>query len=180
MKDIQELGKAPMLVTADGRVITESSAIITYLLKTYDTAGTFASEDWIRDEILTSFTGATMGPLTSIELLLELMAKITPWPLVYVTRAIRKGTQEKFSNAEFKKDLEYLEKELGDNEWFNGKMLGRSDVMLSWPMDIIAQRGWVDFEKKYPKIAAWRKRIENREAWKRGLEKGNGYVLTSW
>ncbi len=84
-----------------------------------------------------------------------------------------------YTGPEFHKSFVYLESELGDEEWFNGKTWGRSDVMLSWPMDTIAGRKWYDFEKDYPKIAAWRKRIQERDAWKRGLEKGNGYEL-SW
>lgn len=73
--------------------------------------------------------------------------------------------------------MSYLENELGEKDWFNGDRLGRCDVMLSWPLDTIAQRRWVDFQKDYPKLGAWRKRIEDREAWKRGLERGNGYDL---
>ena len=111
-----------------------------------------------------------------VELLVDIAAKQTPWPISYITKAIRRGLQNAFTTAEFKKAFIYLEKELGDNEWFNGKELGRSDIIMSWPFDNIAQRGWFDF-KEYPKIAAWRERIQNREAWKKGLEKGNGYDL---
>jgi glutathione S-transferase len=71
-----------------------------------------------------------------------------------------------------------LEDQLGDEDWFNGKMLRRSDVIISWPFDNIAQRGRFDL-KDYLKIAAWRERIERREAWKRGLERGNSYKLNN-
>jgi glutathione S-transferase len=42
---------------------------------------------------------------------------------------------------------------------------------------MIAQKGWVDLEGEWPRLAAWRKRILERDAWKRGMEKGNGYDL---
>lgn len=180
MKSVHQLGKSPTLVTADGKAIIESSAIVAYLLKTYDTDGKFASEDWLRDEVLTSFAGASLGPVNAIELLFDIASRRTPWPLVYIARKVRGGIQRAFTSAEFEKDLQYLEGELGDREWFNGKQLGRSDVMLSFPVDTIAQRGWVDLAKDYPKIDAWRKRIWSRQAWKRGLEKGNGYDLNLW
>jgi glutathione S-transferase len=180
MASVQQLGKAPILVTSDGRAIAETSAIVAYLLKTYDTAGNFASEDWIKDETLTSFAGATMGPVTAIELLFDIMEKQTPFPFTFITRKIRKGIQGIYTAPEFKKALTYLESELGDSDWFNGKSLGRADIMLSWPMDTMHQRGWVDFEHQYPKIGTWRKRIQERDAWKRGIEKGNGYDLTTW
>lgn len=161
-------------------MIIESSTIVTYLLKEYDTSGKFATDDWIRDDALTSFAGSSIGPVTGIEMLFDMAAKHTPWPLVYLSRAVRNSVQSSFTMAEFQKDIGYLEKELGDKEWFNGATLGRSDFMLSWPCDLISQRGWVDFNKDYPKIGEWRQRIQDREAWKRGLEKGNGYNLTVW
>jgi len=177
MKEVQELGKSPILVTGDGRAITESTTIATYLIKTYDTGGKLASEDWVKDDMLTSFAGATLGPLAAVELLFDLASNQTPWPAVYIMRGIWKVVKKQFSEAEFKKDLAYLEGELGENEWFNGKNLGKCDIILSYPIDMMAQRKWVDFESEYPRIAAWRKRIEERDAWKRGLEKGNGYSL---
>lgn len=134
----------------------------------------------MRDETLTSFAGATMGPITAIEMLFDIAAKRTPWPLVYVARAMRRGIQSNYTDKEMKKSLVFLEGELGENEWFNGKELGKCDVMLSWPMDTMAQRGYADFKGDYPRLAAWRERIQSREAWKRALEKGNGYDLGSW
>lgn len=169
-----------MLVTAEGRAITESTTIAAYLIKTYDTAGRFHSEDWIRDDTLSSFAGATLGTTQAIELLFDIAAKRTPWPLVYLARAFQKGIRKNFTSAEWAKTLSYLESELGDRDWFNGEELGRADVSLSWPLDMLAQRKWVDFEKDYPKLAAWRTRIQERDAWKRALEKGNGYDLTIW
>lgn len=180
LSKIHRLGRAPILVTAEGRTIIESTAISAYLLKTYDTEGRFASEDWIRDEELCSFAGASMGGTNQLELTLELVTGRTPWPLVYIMRAARKGFWKAFTGVEINKNLAYLESELGDADWFNGARLGRSDVMLQWPVDMIATRGWIDLAKNYPKLDAWRKRIVDRPAWKRGLEKGNGYDLTEF
>jgi len=175
--NVQQLGKSPVFVTAEGRAIIERSAIVAYIIKTYDGTGAHAPEDWIKDEILNSFAGASLGPLTSIELLFDLAAKHTPWPLVYIARAFRKGIQKNFTTAEFKKSMTFLEDELGDNEWFNGKEFGRADIMFTFPIDYIYMRKWMDLEKDHPRIAAWRRRVWERPAWKRGLEKGNGYDL---
>jgi glutathione S-transferase len=174
---VQQLGKSPIFVTVEGRAIIERSAIVAYIIKTYDASGVHAPVDWIKDEILNSYAGASMGPLTSIELLFDIAAKHTPWPLVYIARAFRKGIQKNFTTAEFKKSLTFLEGELGENDWFNGKEFGRADIMFSFPLDYIYMRKWADLENDYPKLAAWRKRVWDRPAWKRGLEKGNGYDL---
>jgi len=58
-----------------------------------------------------------------------------------------------------------------------GEKMGRADVILSWPLDMVAQWGWVEFGS-YPKVKSWRKSVLARDAWKRGLKKGNGYDLT--
>jgi glutathione S-transferase len=121
-----------------------------------------------------------LGPTTAIELLFDLAAKHTPWPLSYITKGIRGQMQKNYTGPELKKAMVFLESELGDAEWFNGKEFGRSDVMLSWPFDTAAQRKWINFEKDYPKLAAWRQRIQDRPAWKRGIEKGNGYDTNKW
>lgn len=134
----------------------------------------------MRDETLVSFAGATLGPLNAVELLFDLAAKNTPWPLVYISRRVRKGIQNFYTGPEFKKTMGYLVEQLGDEMWFNSKEPGRSDFLLSWPLDMMAHRKWVNIEKEYPTLAAWRMRIQERPAWKRGLEKGNGYDLSSW
>lgn len=180
LKSISPMGKSPVLIAPKVGAIIESSAIATYLLRTYDTAGRFSASDWLRDEALVSFAGATLGPTSAIELLFDLAAKHTPWPLVYITRKIRSSIHDFYTGPEFKKSLEYLQTQLGDEMWFNGAELGRSDVMLSWPLETIVQRKWVDLDKEFPKLSTWRKCILERPAWKRALEKGNGFDMSHW
>ncbi|KAH8656720.1 hypothetical protein BGZ60DRAFT_532301 [Tricladium varicosporioides] len=177
LSKIHPLGKSPTFVAVDGHAIVESSAIITCILTTYDTTGLFKASDPLHDIELTSLAGSSLGAINATQLLVELLARNTPWPIVYITRAIKSQVEKIFTKEEYKKFMSYLEEDLGEKEWFNGERLGRCDVMLSWPLDMIAERGWVDFKRDFPKLGAWRKRIEDRDAWKRGLEKGNGYEL---
>ncbi|KAL8283417.1 hypothetical protein RQP46_005827 [Phenoliferia psychrophenolica] len=66
------LGKAPTLITADGEVIIETSAIIAYLIKKYDRSNKFQGagpslighDPFIRDEVLTSFCSTSISPFT--------------------------------------------------------------------------------------------------------------------
>ncbi|EKD13453.1 uncharacterized protein L3040_002689 [Drepanopeziza brunnea f. sp. 'multigermtubi'] len=174
---VHPLGRSPTLVTADGRTLIESLTITRYLLKTYDTRNKFAAEDWIREDTLASFSSATLFPLVTQEMLFDLAAKSVPWPFNYIIKRIKKAHDKLFSDAEFKKDMELLQSELGEGEWFNGKELGMADFVMSWPMDVIAVRGYVDLEKTYPTLYAWRTRLQQRPAWKSALEKGNQYDL---
>ncbi|KAG0646431.1 Glutathione S-transferase 3 [Hyphodiscus hymeniophilus] len=177
LQKIHPLGKSPILVAIDGTVITESSVIASYLLKTYDTDGKFATDNWLRDDILVSFSGTSLGLTMTIELFVDIAVSQTPWPLSYIPKALQRSVRNGFTTAEFKKSFTYLEKELGEHDWFNGRELGRSDIIMSWPFDNIGQRGWFDLKKDFPKLGAWRERILNREAWKSAIEKGNGYNM---
>ncbi|KAG9236524.1 glutathione S-transferase [Amylocarpus encephaloides] len=172
---VHQLGKAPMLTTADGRTIIESPVIVSYLLTTYDTNGLFTSTDPIRTEELSSFATASLGPVTATEMLVEILVEQTPWPISYLTKAIRGRVRAEYTSKEFEKALGYLETELGENEWFGGERLGKEDFMLSFPLDVMVGRGWVHLEGRYPRLEAWRRRVGEREAWRRGLKRGNGY-----
>jgi hypothetical protein len=54
--------------------------------------------------------------------------------------------QNKFTRKELKNALswlqEQLEKQNGGGEYFNEEEIGRSDIMLTWPLDLIAARNW--------------------------------------
>ncbi|KAF7880314.1 uncharacterized protein EAF02_007160 [Botrytis sinoallii] len=175
LKNVHFMGKAPVLVTSDNVPIAESSAILGYLIDTYDKDGRFAAQDKVRDESLSSFAGSTIGTIGMIELIFDIVAGRSPWPLSILLGGVKSNVHKSFTGPEYATQFQYLEKELTD-DWFNGKNLGRSDVMLSWPMDFLAAKKYVDFEK-YPKIFQWRKRIQERDAWKSAMEKGNGYNL---
>ncbi|PBP23184.1 glutathione S-transferase [Diplocarpon rosae] len=177
LTSIHQLGRSPTIVTPDGRAIVESLTITKYLLTTYDIRRRFASDDWIRDDMLCAFSSSSLFPLATQEMLFDIAVRKTPWPFSYIMKRIKKAHDRFYSDAEFKKDMVFLESELREEAWFNGSELGMSDFVLSWPMDIIAARGYVDMEKEYPRLNAWKMRKDERPAWKSALERGNGYDL---
>jgi glutathione S-transferase len=184
LAETHPLGKAPQLVTADGRLIAESSAIAAYLITTYDTAKKFqgdgaagGSNDWIRDESLTSFAGATMGPVDTMKIFFDAATMQTPFLIRPLVRLVTGAVDRMFTAPELKAMLAYLEAQLGGQDYFMGNEPGRADFMLSFPMDMAADNGWVENWATYPGLRAWRDRCRARDAWKRGLEKGNGYNM---
>ena len=167
------------MVTADGRVITESSAISMYLIQTYDKAGKFkgdASNDTIRDEELTSFSSTNLNTNFTIELLFKAMAERSPFFVRPIISGIHGILQRAFLGPEIKAQLAYLSDQLGEQDYYMGSSPGRADFMISWPIDIASQQGFINLDD-YPKLKAWHERCKARDAWKRGIEKGNGYTL---
>lgn len=170
-------GKAPVLITgpADGnRYIPESSAIATYLIRTFDEGDKFGlrNGDWIRDEVLQSINMTNLTRATGVMLFLDF-------------GALKNGDGpggSRFDGPELREILRDLERELKDGPpggFFMGKEPGRADIMLEFPISFCKHRSWwVDLEKEFPLLDEWLQRCYDRPAFKRSLEKGNGYDLS--
>ncbi|RKF60109.1 Glutathione S-transferase 3 [Erysiphe neolycopersici] len=180
LTEVSPLGKSPVLVSPDGRVITESSAIATFLLNKYDSIHSFENSDELRDEMISSFVGSSLGVMSILELFLDLGYKFSPWPVRWMVGIIWKSVHKNFTGKEMRLGLKWLEGELGDGEWFGGSKLSKADIMVSWPLDLIVGRGWLDLELEFPKLWEWRQKVQKRPAWRRSLLKGNGYDLHKW
>ncbi|KAL8276214.1 hypothetical protein RQP46_011375 [Phenoliferia psychrophenolica] len=154
-------GKAPTLVTADGVVIIESSSIMAYLIRTYDQSKRFqpAAGDVvgvIRNDTLTSFAGASLGPFVSLKFFADV-------------GAVADRTGGRFIEPRITSALAYLEDELdSQQDYFMGSSPGLADFMLSWEVDMVVQLGMA---KLGPKMQAWHERVLARDGWKRALAK---------
>jgi glutathione S-transferase len=171
------LGQAPTLITSNGQTIVESPVILTYLLKLYDTTDKYHPTSHQTSETVTSFTASSLGPITTTELIFELLAQQTPWPFSYIMNALRGKIQQAITRDGFRQGFVFLDKELGDQEWFNGTIPGQADFMAEFWVSMCVVRGWVDLEEMAPRLAKWRERVWQREAWKRGIERGGEYDL---
>ena len=166
-------------MTTDGRVITESSAISRYLIDKYDTANKFqgdAKNDAIRDEELTSLGSTNLSTFLTMELLFQAAGTRSPFFIRPLINGIGGALKKAFLGPEIKAQLNYLNDQLGDQDYFMGSSPGRADFMISWPIDMSIAPGLIDLNE-YPKIKAWHERCKARDGWKRSIEKGNGYDL---
>jgi glutathione S-transferase len=169
-------GKAPLLITGvrDGsRSIPESSAIATYLIRTFDISDTFGlrNGDWIRDEMLLSIISTSLARATFLHMMLDF-------------GMIKNGegnAGSHFDGPELRNVLGVLERELKEGPeggWFMGRKPGRADIMAEFGISSVKQRKYLDLKAEFPGLDAWLERVYERDAWKRGLEKGNGYDLS--
>jgi glutathione S-transferase len=100
---------------------------------------------------------------------------------------LRNGPEEMGAAAkhwdgrEMRNVLTHVERELKESPeggYFAGKQPGRADIMFEFPLSSIKQRKAVDLKAEFPLLDEWLERVYSRPAWKRGIEKGNGYDLT--
>ena len=179
LKETHPLGKSPQLVTSDGRVIAESSAIAKYLIEKYDSQGNFkgdAKNDSIRDEELSSLSGTSFNSNVLIEMLFKAMATRSPFFVRPLITGIHGMLSKAFLGPELKAQLTYLNDQLGEQDYYMGHSPGRADFIISWTIDMASQQSIISLND-YPRIKAWNDRCKARDAWKRGIEKGNGYDL---
>ena len=157
LEKIHPLGKAPVIRDGD-EVIFESGAIIEYLVRKYGN-GRLAPASDSRDynrylQFLHYAEGSAMLPL---------MLKL------YTSR-LGEGAAplQPRIESEMQRHLGFLNSELAGQDYFIGNELTCADVQLSFAVQMA-----VKFcgEEAYPNLAAFVRRIEARDAYRRAIEK---------
>jgi glutathione S-transferase len=178
LKKVHPLGKSPVI--SDGKiVVAESGAIVEYLIDTYGEgrlkpkAGTQAARDY---SFWMHFAeGSAMSPL----LMALVMSKIPKAPMPFfakpIAKAISKGVLSNFVNPQLKSHVQFIESTLAQSAWFAGDDLTGADIQMSFVLEALSVRG--PQGEATPKIDALLKKIHERPAWKRAVERGGGFEL---
>ena len=77
-------------------------------------------------------------------------------------------------DSEIANHLSYMEESLGSREFFVGSDLTGADIQLLFVLEAAGAR--LD---PYPNLVKYRARMQDRPAYKRGIEKGGPYQLMS-
>ena len=165
LKAVHPLGKSPV-ITDGNQVIIESGAILEYIVRKYGKgrlAPAETSPDWPRYlQFMHYAEGSAMLPV---------MLKL------YLSRIGDAGAPlAPRVTSEIENHFGYLDRELGQNDWFVGKELSAADVNLSFPIQACRLLHGLD---KFPNLSKFLDRVHARPAYKRGLEKGGTYLFGS-
>lgn len=156
------LGKSPM-IEEDGRMITESGAIVEYLCAKHAPHLVPAPETdaYIKHLELMHFAeGSAMTPI-----LLNL----------YVSKLGEAGAPLAPRIAQqLESHFTYMDSVLRPSGHFVLDDLSAADIMLSFPAEIAVAQGYRD---KLPKLAAFVDHIQARPAYQRAIEKGGAYAF---
>jgi glutathione S-transferase len=177
---VHPLGKSPV-ITDDGVTIAESGAIVEYLLERHGAGRLMPAAgkpERLRFRYWLHFAeGSAMTPL----LLKLVFDKIETSPMPFFVRPIARGISAKVKAAlvdpNIKRQLDFMEAELGKSEWFAGSEFTAADIQMSFPVEAAAQRAGLDDSR--PKLMAFLKRIHARSAYKRALERGGPYSFAA-
>lgn len=177
---VHPLGKSPVITDGD-TTVAESGAIIEYLLERYGNgrlvpaAGT---PERLRYRYWLHFAeGTAMSPLL-MKLVFERI-KVTKMP--FFAKPIARGISNKVLAAmvdpNLKRQLDFMEAELGKSEWFAGDEFSAADIQMSFPVEASAQRAGLDASR--PKLMSFLKRIHSRPAFRKALERGGPYSFAN-
>jgi glutathione S-transferase len=177
---VHPLGKSPV-ITDDGTTVAESGAIIEYLIERHGDgrlAPAIGTPERLRWRYWLHFAeGSAMPPL----LLKLIFEKIPQAPMPFFVKPIAKAISAKVLAAmvdpNLKRQLDFMEGELGKSEWFAGDAFSAADIQMSFPVEAAAQRAGLDARR--PKLMAYLKRIHARPAYQRALERGGPYSFAN-
>ena len=177
---VHPLGKSPVIT--DGTVtVAETGAIVEYLLERYG-EGRLVPATGTPDKLRWTYwlhfaEGSAMPPLL-LKLIFERI-KVTPMP--FFVKPVARGISNKVLAAmvepNLKRQLDFMEGELGRSEWFAGPEFSAADIQMSFPVEAAAQRAGLDASR--PKLMAFLKRIHARPAYKQALERGGPYSFAN-
>ena len=178
---VHPLGKSPVL-TDDDVTVAESGAIIEYLLEKYG-AGRLVPPPGT--EARRRFTywlhfaeGSAMPPLL-LKLIFDRIGSGQGMPFFAkpIGRAIATKVKTLMIEPNLKRQLDYMESELGRSEWFAGDQFSAADIQMSFPVEAAAMRAGLDATR--PRLMAFLNKIHARPAFRRALERGGPYSFAN-
>jgi glutathione S-transferase len=181
LRQVHPLGKSPV-ITEGGVTVAESGAIVEYLLERHGqgrlvpAAGT---DERRRYTYWLHFAeGSAMSPLL-LKLIFDRIGSGQGMP--FFARPIARGIAAKVKGLmvepNLKRQLDFMESELGRSEWFAGSDFSAADIQMSFPVEAAVQRAGLDASR--PKLMAYLKKIHARPAYRRALERGGPYSFAN-
>jgi glutathione S-transferase len=169
-REISPLGKIPALKDGD-KSLCDSSVICAYLEKKYPNPPLYPTDpyDYARalwfEEYMDGGVVPTMGPKVFLPLVLKPLFAGKQEP-----EAADVAAAQKVWTEETPKLFEYLEKEIGDNEFLVGGKLTIADIAVASPFVNVRHAGYAPERKRFPKLRALLDRMWSRPSFKQTIE----------
>ena len=178
LRAVHPLGKSPVIEDG-GRTLAESGAIIEYLAERYGdgrlvpAAGT---PERMRYRYWMHFAEGTAQPPLLLKLLFD-RVETGPMPFFArpIARAIARRAKDTYIQPNIDRNLDFMEAELAQRDWFAGPEFSAADVQMSFPLEAAAVRGGLDARR--PRLMEFLERIHARPAYRRAIETGGAYAL---
>jgi len=163
LKQVHPLGKSPV-ITDGGKTVIESGAIIDYVIRRYGKGRmqpapeTAAYDEYV--QWMHYAEGSAMLPL---------MLNLYAARLGDAAAALMPRIEGEISNH-----LAYIDGALKGRQFLVGDTLSGADIQMSFVGEVAGAFGK---RAQYPNLDAWTKRLHERPAYKKAIEKGGAYNL---
>ena len=169
-REISPLGKIPAFKDGD-RTLADSSVICAYLEKRFPTPALYPSDpyDYARALWFEEFMDGGLAPIVGPHVFLALVLK----PLMSGGQAPDAATEanaKKVWEEQVTPLLAYLEKQLGDDEWFVGNRLTIADIGVASILVNPRHAGYAPERKRFPKLRAFLDRMWSRPSFKQLID----------
>ena len=181
LRAVHPLGKSPVITYTggDGEVtLAESGAIVEHLADRFGAgklAPAFGSQDRVRYLYWLHFAEGSAQPPFLLKLLFDRIKSKAPVFVRPIARAIADKALAGYVLPNIERNLNFMESELGKDEWFAGPQFSAADIQMSFPLEAARVRGGLD--EKRPRLMAFLQRIHSRPAYLRAVERGGKYEL---
>jgi len=169
-REISPLGRIPAFKDGD-KVINDSSVICAYLERRFPKPTLYPSDDyeyaravWF-EEFMDGGMVPVSGPKTFFPCVPKPLfgGKAEPDPADV-------ASAEKVVAEELPKFFDYLERELGDNDYYVGGRLSIADIAVASPFINLRYAGFAPERKRWPKLRAFLDRMHGRPSFKALIE----------
>ncbi len=160
LKQVHPLGKSPV-IDDDGLILSESGAIVTYLLEKHDQAGKFSPprsnlRAWAEyNQWLHYAEGSVFSPLL-IKMLCLRSGQAQP-------------LFEGFADPEIALHFGHITQQLGNKEFILGSAMSGADFGITYMVGMADRLGQLT---PYPELSAYLQRNQARPAFQRALARG--------
>jgi len=177
LRAVHPLGKSPVITDGD-TTLAESGAIVEYLADRYGAgklAPAFGSPERVRYLYWLHFAEGTAQPPSLLKLLFDRIKSKSPLLVRPIARAIADRALAAYVLPNIERNLDFMESELGKNDWFAGAQFSAADIQMSFPVEAYRARGGLD--EKRPRLMRFLEKIHSRPAYRRAVERGGEYAL---
>jgi glutathione S-transferase len=165
LKNVHPLGKSPV-ITDGNRTIIESGAIIDYIIRRYGKGKLQPAPDSREYDEYQQWLHYAEGSA-----MLPLMLNLYAARLGEAAAALMPRIEGEIANH-----LSYIDGALKGRQFLIGDSLTGADIQLSFVGEVAGAFGK---RAQYPNLDAWTKRLHERPAYKKALEKGGAYNLAN-
>lgn len=163
LKAVHPLGKSPV-ITDNGTTVAESGTIVEYLIRKYG-----------RDKLMPREDSADFVPYLHWLHYAEGSAML---PVMLTLYTMRLGDAAAPLRPRLESEIQnhfgYLEQALGNRDFFVGSHLTGADIQITFVLEAAKSLGLL---APFKGLTAYLSRMQARDAYKRGIERGGKYDL---